>query len=344
MTKNPRSPSKSLVVTFGPRHPGPWWWQEIKKDDDLCTLEYERISSGELVSQALRTSQLPLLSLRVLLRLWTWRKRYKYVFTFECDAIGFILAFWQTLLGIRRPRHVILQFIMRERQHTFGSQMKYWLMKRIFSSVHRVVVSSEAELTYYAKEFDWPKAKLAFVPLHTSPEFANVGGREQDGLVVAAGRSFRDYETLAAAMSGTGLNLTIVGGAGVSVLSRSQSEIEVYENISPGQFVEILSAAQIVVVPLFDREISIGQSVILQGMAMGKLVIATETAGTRDYIRHMENGILVSPGNVSEMRAALIASKDPSLRRQLGSAAKRIVLQSHMPAHYAKGVRESLQS
>ncbi len=63
---------------------------------------------------------------------------------------------------------------------------------------------------------------------------------------------------------------------------------------------------------------------IVEAMAFGLPVIATDSGGPRDFVRTGENGFLVQPGAVGELgrRLAELASS-ADLRRRLGANAKR---------------------
>jgi len=69
-------------------------------------------------------------------------------------------------------------------------------------------------------------------------------------------------------------------------------------------------------------------NVILEAMALGVPVIATEVGGIPDLIKHGETGFLTQPGNVGEI--AYYARKladDERLRNQLGKNCLRVVQQ-----------------
>jgi glycosyltransferase involved in cell wall biosynthesis len=58
-------------------------------------------------------------------------------------------------------------------------------------------------------------------------------------------------------------------------------------------------------------------------MAYGRPVVAGDVGGLRDLVRHEETGLLVPPGDVGALRAAmqrLLA--DPDLRRRFGEAGR----------------------
>ncbi|RKY81813.1 hypothetical protein DRQ11_14990, partial [candidate division KSB1 bacterium] len=66
--------------------------------------------------------------------------------------------------------------------------------------------------------------------------------------------------------------------------------------------------------------------VILEAMAAGKPVIATDAGGPRDIIRNGIDGILVPPDDIQSLSNAIkLLLKDKSLRTRLGQAAKKRV-------------------
>ena len=78
--------------------------------------------------------------------------------------------------------------------------------------------------------------------------------------------------------------------------------------------------------PLEDRRISIGQSVILQAMAMGLAVITSDIGATRDYIEKDVTGLLVSPEDAKCLQSAIRRLiKDENLAARLGNSAKEQV-------------------
>jgi glycosyltransferase involved in cell wall biosynthesis len=337
------APIRSVVATLGPPHDKPWWWQPATPSLRGCALDYERLSFRGKYSQDVRTRELPALMLKVLRSLLRWRRAgHSHVFTFECDLVGFSIAFWQSLTGMRRPRHVIVQFIMREREPSLRSRAKYALMRFLFRSVHRVVVSSLGEVAYYTRAFRWPASKAVYVPVHTSPDLLERAPLEEESFYIAAGRSFRDYDTLVRAIEGTQLEVVIVGGRGIAERYAAVPGVRTLENIPPSELETLYRRARAVIVPLEDRAISTGQSVVLQAMALGKAVVATRTTGTVDYIEHMKDGLLVAPADAAALREALLVLHDPALRRLLGAGARARVAAAHLPPHYVAGIRRAL--
>ena len=69
--------------------------------------------------------------------------------------------------------------------------------------------------------------------------------------------------------------------------------------------------------------------VVIEAMAMGKPVIATNSDGILDIIENDKTGILVSPKDISSLtQAGLMLAKDVNLRIRLGKVGQEHVIQA----------------
>jgi len=76
--------------------------------------------------------------------------------------------------------------------------------------------------------------------------------------------------------------------------------------------------------------------VYLEAMSSEKPVIACRGQGIDEIIRHGSNGWLIDPGNLQQLIAALaVLLQNLTLRRQMGEAARRTILQNLTSAHQA---------
>jgi len=67
---------------------------------------------------------------------------------------------------------------------------------------------------------------------------------------------------------------------------------------------------------------------VLEAMAMGLPVVATDVPGCREAVVHGETGFLVPPRNVGELvRAIQKLAEDPALRQRMGQAGRERVVQ-----------------
>lgn len=86
---------------------------------------------------------------------------------------------------------------------------------------------------------------------------------------------------------------------------------------------EVLRSASIVCLPSFYGEGL--PRVLVEAAAIGRAVIAADIPGSREVVRHGENGFLIPPGNQKELRVAIeTLLLDPELRKKMGQAGRRI--------------------
>lgn len=333
---------RALVVRAGGLKQEPWWWKHIELDPGRCQIEYHIIplKGGKLRTPvSLRFVGLLVRTLALLVRC---RRKYDYIFTFECGWESFLVSFIQTFFLFRRPRHVIVQFIMREKRASIASSLKYAFMRWCFSSVHLCICSSRTECGYYEQVFSWPPEKFHFVPLHTDPDLLEheVGN---DGFMISAGRTCRDYGTLITAFEDTTIPLFIVASPGNVDVVKSP-HVKVFYDMPGSEFVKLLARSLAVVLPLQDRKISVGQSVLLQAMTLGKAVVVSRVNGTDDYVEHMKTGIVVPPYDPKAIREAVtMLIDDEGLRKTLGNAAQERVKRMYLPQHYVNAVGKRLR-
>jgi glycosyltransferase involved in cell wall biosynthesis len=243
---------------------------------------------------------------------------------------------------LRKPKHVIIQFIMREKTQAFASRLKYLLMKIMFISLHKAICSARPEVVYYLEAFGWARSKASFVPLSTASRLLEHAVEDTSAFIFAGGRVYRDYDTLVRALAGAAYRTIVVSDRDHPEFARYPN-IETHRSIPLDEFYGLLAQSRVVVLPLEDRPFSVGQTVLLEAMAMGKPVIATRTAGTIDYIDDYESGILVEPNDANALREAIeLLMTDEQLRSRMSESAKHAVINRYLPHHYARAVREVL--
>ena len=181
-----------------------------------------------------------------------------------------------------------------------------------------ILTNSSAEIDTIARRFRIPESHVRYVPMHSNihkPDFSELN----DGFVLSAGRTRRDYETLLQAAPRIGSPILIIAGAGDSFPAPLPKNTSILRDVSRSVYLDYLRRCLLVVLPLLPTERSTGQVVLLEAMAFGKPVVASRAPGTTDLIRHGENGILVEPGNAEKLAGEVRRLIDqPDLARQLG--------------------------
>jgi glycosyltransferase involved in cell wall biosynthesis len=89
---------------------------------------------------------------------------------------------------------------------------------------------------------------------------------------------------------------------------------------------DLYARAALVVVPLQETDFQAGITTILEGMAMGRPVVCTRTAGQTDTIVDGETGRYVPPADPRALREAIVQLlDDPTEAARLGAAGQRWV-------------------
>jgi glycosyltransferase involved in cell wall biosynthesis len=103
-----------------------------------------------------------------------------------------------------------------------------------------------------------------------------------------------------------------------------------------------LQSADLFILPSSDEGLS---NAMLEGMAAGLGVIATEVGGAPDLIKHQENGWLIPPGEVGAISDSITSLLDaPGAVRKMGLAARQTVLESYALPVVAQKLRELYDS
>jgi len=339
-------PCRCIVLSIGTPQPDPWWWPQLEGLPLRDSLRWERISIDGQRQQDLDRWQQLRLAARIPRVLWrAARQRVDHIVTFEGDLSCYLIGLLQRLPGFRGPRHVIVQFITRERGSSMRDRLHTAIGRACLGSVHRIVCSSRPEIDYYRAVFGWPAEKFIFVPLHADDRLlAHAPSEGNSDFIIAAGRSYRDYPTLIQAVAGTGIRTVIVCGKSGPGVSPLPPEVELRAEIPFDAYVQLVRSARLVVLPLEDKRISIGQMVLVQGMALGQAVIVTRTAGTADYVADGTDGLYVPPRDPVALREAIRrVYDDAQTRARLAGNARHTIEQKHRPRQYVAQIARALQ-
>lgn len=174
-------------------------------------------------------------------------------------------------------------------------------------------------------------------------------------VIFSAGSTERDFPTLIAAAEGLGPPVHIAASLVVRRNGLKMDTTDVRQTLEHGGSVVIeqlgavqlraaYGAAKVVVIPLLPSDIDAGVNVILEGMAMGRPVIASKTAGQVDVIHDGDNALFVTPGDAVELRRALEKLlDDPEAAEAMGRRARAYVENHHALETFIEHVRLAAQ-
>jgi glycosyltransferase involved in cell wall biosynthesis len=160
-------------------------------------------------------------------------------------------------------------------------------------------------------------------------------------LVLGLGRLVekKGFGTLVEAAAGLpGVHVAIAGAGDLhDALARRIAEtaapVRLVGPLDRAAVARALGAADMVAVPsVVDRAGNVDglPNTLLEAMAAGRAVVASRVAGIPDVVEDGVNGLLVPPGDVAALRAALARlGADDGLRERLGRAARDTALRRH---------------
>jgi glycosyltransferase involved in cell wall biosynthesis len=174
--------------------------------------------------------------------------------------------------------------------------------------------------------------------------------RERPRQIASAGLTLRDYKTLLDATRDLDVHVKIEANSAWYDQPVNFTADDVHERVelcndgTTAGLREIYATSEIVVVPLVEVGEPAGATTILEGMAMGKPVIASAITMGSDYIRDGETGFLVPPGDVDALRARIAELLDDSdLRQRIGAAARRAVEADFATDKFAQVMFDSVE-
>lgn len=236
--------------------------------------------------------------------------------------------------------------------------MMFWMSKPVVriplgvfrSGVDRIVTWSSVQRSVAVDRIGFPDDEVALIHHPVDLEFFHPATAEHR-IIFSAGSTERDFPTLLEAVQGLGLPVRIAASLVVRLTGYRIATTDVRSSLTHDDTVKIeqMSAtklrdsyarAHLVVVPLLPSDIDAGVNVILEGMAMGRPVIASRTAGQVDVIRDGENARFVTPGNPGELRLAIESLlADPEAAEELGRRGRAYVEEHHRLEDFIENVR-----
>jgi glycosyltransferase involved in cell wall biosynthesis len=215
---------------------------------------------------------------------------------------------------------------------------------------HRVLANSRAVREAALKKEGFPEGKVAliyngldadrFAPVADPLPFRRALGLPEEGFIVGVASGFRPvkgvdvvirgFARMAAAFPGA---LLVLAGDGPERprLESLTRELGVADSV---RFMGVRSDMESVL-PAFDLFALCSHSegfsnAILEAMGMGLPVVATRVGGNIEMVEDGVSGYLVPPGDDHALGERLLAlARDPALRRRMGEAGRRWVLETN---------------
>jgi len=211
---------------------------------------------------------------------------------------------------------------------TYGG-LKGAVARFALAGVDLFIVHSRAEIALYSSWLRLPESRFQFVPLSVAlPEDEPAeAGEAAEPFIVALGTANRDYDTLAAAVAGTGIRTLIVAGAHRTRHIQPPPEVQFRSGLPLEECHRLARGARLNLIPLREAGNPSGQVTLIEAMMRGCAVIATRCVGTEDYVDDGNDALLVPAGDVAALRAAILSLwNDDARRAELGRRARERAL------------------
>jgi glycosyltransferase involved in cell wall biosynthesis len=238
-------------------------------------------------------------------------------------AVGESSIFFVLLLArlLRfKPRLLLREISAR------GWRIRDRVVDSVVSRVDRVLVLTPhqkawAEATFHMKS---PPDNVGFA---IDESFYKPLDWPEDRTILAVGDDAgRDYECLIAACHDTPYKLILRTDTNPSIPAAQNDRVTLLGRLPYTDLRNLYAAASVVVVPLRPVDHPSGITALLEAMAMGRAVVASDIGSTRDVVQHGTNGILVPAGDPMALRTALISlMEDPAGRARLGQSARSTI-------------------
>lgn len=270
------------------------------------------------------------------------RGRYDVVHAHSSKA-GFLARVAARIAGVRAIIYTPHGFAFQYRPRSFAAVCYRWLERLAALFHHRLMCVSEGERALALRHSITPASKICMIPnaipadaiaTFRSPESVRQSlGLPPGALVVGMVAHFRPQkgynhfiDAIPAILADCPETRFLVIGGGpllesardrIRGLGVEESVILAGYQRHPPDFLQIMDL--FVLSSLWEGM----PYALLEAMAMGLPVVATDTAGNNELVEHGRNGLLVAPESASAIAASVVRIlRDPTLRRAMGEAGR----------------------
>lgn len=280
-------------------------------------------------------ARLALLAARVL-----WRADFDAILV-EGGREALFMSFFKLLFRRRVPIVSCLVYLHEPPANAISRMLHALKMAILRKGTDCFVLISTDEIESYHRVLGIPKSKLVFIPYKMNSQgFLSTLEVKEGAHIYAGGDSIRDYETLFEAVRGLDVRVKVLTNL------RFPQEI-VPENVeivansnTPEAYYRPCAESLFAVVPMKKGYIRCsGQATYLGAMFLGKAVVVSDIAGVRDLVEDRKTGLIVPPGDVPALRAAIRElSENRELRETLGRRAREHVKDRYTVDNYLRNL------
>ena len=269
------------------------------------------------------------------------------------------VLFWQQIIGFfaalyfsrKQTEKFIISSVLYSPDNTPRFGVKRFLLFNAIKKAKAVLYFSEEMANATKRRYPMisPKIHSTLIPVFAEKQVSNGDLKNNsqsdlEGGIFCGGQSDRDFDTIILAFRNTNIPVTIVcpDNYEIAMLSLATNNITIkrFSEVSPRDYYDLVRQSFCVVVSLKSRHSSCGQLLFSFCMQNGIPIIASDSFGTRDYIKDKENGLLVPIGDHVAFQNAYKRLRDnKSFRLRLIDRSKDIA-ESMTFANYLAKIEE----
>jgi glycosyltransferase involved in cell wall biosynthesis len=250
----------------------------------------------------------------------------------------------------RRFRIVVLNYGLNQ-MYRRASAARRALIRASLSSTARIVCFGRSQRDELIALGMSGEDNVVTVPLGVDERWFAPASEEPDArpFILTVGKDLgRDFATFGAAVDGIDARVEVIALprnlVGVTLPANALAR-----HVGITQLRTLYAQASCVVVPQRRETYAFGAdggiTVLLEAMAMGRPIVASDRAILRDYVDDGVEALLVPPEDPAALRAAIQRLlDDPELARSLGSAARARVERAYTSRDFAARLAPVLRS
>jgi glycosyltransferase involved in cell wall biosynthesis len=234
-----------------------------------------------------------------------------------------------------------------------ASRARRVLLRSSLRAAARVICLGESQRSELVASAGLDAARVVTMPIPVDTEFFKPRG-EDDGdarNVLTVGKDLaRDYGTFLEAVRPLAVDATIVAHPRNVASSELSPNVTLRSGLSFPELRLLYARAACVVLPQRSEDYVFGSeggglTALLEAMAMGRPIVASDRAILHDYVTDGVEALLVPPEDPVALRAAIErVLGDPELSRSLGSASRARVESAHTSRGFAARLAPLLRS
>jgi len=306
--------------------------------------QWQKLAYGDGMPENLAKSYAAFLQIPFYLvsQIWTalpFLKRCKVIHAHWVIPAGLVGAF----LKIVSRKKLVITIHSSDLWLLHQSKMKRSLLKWILSQADIVTTVTRSAYEALEELFDHAfMKKVQVIPMGVHENAFGqpraVNSREDQWRILYMGRlvPIKGVDLMLEALKGDRDKEIFIMGDGfmrselVEKAESDRTNIRFLGNLLGQRKYEVLDQADLVVFPSIQMSNGRREGIpvsLLEAMARGKAIVASDTGGFLDVLDHRSNAVLFESGNVAALKEAIqeVLSNEP-LRKQIGNQAKRSAL------------------